>query len=399
MAVKLSLLKLFNTGQGILGGKSKYVNYPSDLDTNFDSIEKSVNQLIDEVNVARLPNASITTDLLLDAAIVTQGRYRQDSATITRTDADTITIGSGLIYAGGARINVVGQAIEFNGLTNGTYYIATDENGVLFNSTTVNNRAFDIATVVWDGGLLDTDITDNLFNGGRTLGSTNSGAMQEHFISPDEEAAITSSNYPGRQAPTVRYMDNAGTFGDSGIFAGDTDEWWGVSQRVTSPGVGNTVLAWLFSPRAQLQLFEQARLMLTYSSGSAGNGTLAALTMAQSRQEPTSYGSGTLWGSGALSTFNVPNDTQYEGTYLITGFIEFNASATDEVAAQVTVGGSVAAYGRQAVGGSSAPVVSFSGLVDASANDAVQVLAEATTNLTIASAQMGMILVGGRATA
>ena len=399
MATPLDLLLSFNTGQGVAGGKSQYVNYPIDLDTNFTGIQTTVNQLIDEVNVAKLPNAAITTDLLLDAAITTQGRYLQNSATVTRTSGVIVTIGSGTIFAGGARVDVTGEAIDFTGSANGTYYIATDENGVLTTSTTVNNKVFDIATVVWDGSLVDADVTDNLYNNGRTLGSTNSGAMQEHFIPPNGESAITNTAYPGREAPTVRYMDNAGTFGDSGFFVGDTDEWWFVSQQATSAGVGDTVLGAHMSARAQLQLFEQARLILTNNSASAGtSNALTALSMTARRQEPASYGA-TLWGSSPATSYTVPNDTQYAGTYSITAWVEFNAAATGTVEIDVQIGGTTVALARADVPTTGNASLTVNAIVDVAGNQSVALRAsQGGGTLTVVNAELGMQLIGGRAT-
>lgn len=396
MADKVTLTQDYDTV-----GKT---DYATDMNADNLATETSLNALIDEFDASSIPSQAISSDILQsrDHSAV---RYTQQSARVLQDDtADTIEVKAGLIFVGGARILVTGATFDYTGLGAATYYIAVDAAGLLYSSTTPANKSFDLVTIVWSGAAFTT-VTDNLWNDGFSSRASDQGYAQQ--LDRDANSAnydtstidFNSAAYPDRLNPPIgRWISYDGaTVGEAGFFPASQDEYGWVSEL---DGSAATVLAGQLSSQGQVQLFEQSRLMLTYSSGSAGSGSLSALTMASARQEPASYNASSVpWGSTPAATFNVPNDTQFAGTYQVSGFVEFNAAATGEVAAQITVGGTVIAYGRAAIPTARTPVISLSGLVDAAANDAVQILAEVGGGTaTITSARLGMHLIGGRAT-
>ena len=122
--------------------------------------------------------------------------------------------------------------------------------------------------------------------------------------------------------------------------------------------------------------------------------------MTASRQEPASYGSGTLWGSSPAATYSVPTGAQYTGTYSIAGWVEFNAAATGTVEVDVTVAGTTVALARADVPATGNASLAVSAVVDITAGQAVVIRAsQGAGTLTVVNAELGVQMIGGRATA
>jgi len=417
MAAKLQVaqgyLLDFAGGQGISGGAAEYTDYPQDLDTNFTLIQTTVNAMIDEINSARLADSQVPTDILFSRGAATQGRYTQEAANITRS-GDSVIVASGVIYANGRRIEISGQTFDFTGLTNGTYYIATDRTGLLFNSTTAANQEFDLVEVAWDGSLADGDITDNLYNGGRTLTSTDVGYVQAVHLPPEETVTDEfNTSFPHRLDPPIRKVAADGTLGDSGFFVGpdaDDDRWFWVSQRAGGAGSGNTVLGGLLTDNGQLLLLEQARVMLVRSTNqsiaNSGNIPVEWDTLPTSnsagvaeRFEPENYVSSTDWQSGTGNRdVVIPSDAAFNGSYLFNGLITVDSSDATvfDVRIVQTVGGSQVVSRARVAAAPTTTVIPLSGLYDFVNGDEfqMQITHDATGSLNLTFARLSALLVG-----
>lgn len=387
MATKLDLFKLFSTGQGISGGISEYVNYPQDHDENYGDIQASVNQIIDEVNAARLADSQIPQDLLLRRDITQNGRFVHDTAKVTRS-GQNVTISTGLIFVAGRRIIIVGQTFDFTGLSNGTYFIAVDRTGLLSNSTTGANQEFDVVTVVWTSPtLLDANVTDNLYNEGLTFLGADAGFLQQIHIPPKETPnnAVSDNLFPAREKPTLRYLSNTGTAGDAGFFAGDTDEFIWVGDRGTA---SVTVLAGMLRNIGQLHLLQQARVFaertttqgITTGAGFTGiifdSPAANAAGLDTWRREPSRYFANPFV-TGASASLVIPTDAggALDGTYLWTAHlvIDIGDATWVDVRIQKTTGGAKT-IARQRVAESPATetVINLTGLMDMEDGDTVQ---------------------------
>jgi len=403
MATKLDLLKLFSTGQGVAGGLPNYVNYPSDHDTNYTAVETTVNQMIDEINAARLTDSSIPVEML-QSDEVTEGRYSAEDAAVTRPTATTVTVSSGPIYVGGRRVVVVGQTFDFTGLTaDATMFINTDENGLLTLSTTPAQAHFDLVNVNWDGAtLLDTDVVDNIYNNGETLNNIKHGYVQESGEFPGSVTDVDNVDYPGRLAPPIRHKSKAGVINAAGLFAGDDNVFGRVSGLDSS---NDTVLAEIQNAFGQTLLMEQARCIATATAQAAGtSGGLAALTFdAAVRREPASYFTNP-WFTGTGNTFTQPGATAAErsnfiGTYVFHGYVQFpDALSTgpflvDVVADGVTVFN--ARVAKVAGGITTVPISGFFELADTAANTIQVRTAHSAAGGLSVDARFGFMMIGG----
>ena len=147
MATKLDILLDFTNGQGVVGGASQYLNYGPDFDTNFTSIQTTVNLMIDELTAARLQDAAIPRDILVSSDIESNnngaGRFSPNDVKITYSGA-TLTVSAGDMFINGQKVVTAGDtfsAVRANGL----WYVATDINGLLSVSTSLGAVFGDIA--------------------------------------------------------------------------------------------------------------------------------------------------------------------------------------------------------------------------------------------------------------
>lgn len=424
MATKLNLLKDFQNGQGVSGGLPNYSNYPQDHDTNYTSIEQTVNQLVDEVAAARLADALIPADLITHRNIDTNlggARFRHDDFQVTRPNTTTVDISEGVAYIQNKRISTSGASVDFTGLpTTNTYYIPIDASGlVLSPTTTADSSFFDIVTVLWDGSLTDADVTDNLFNEGQVLLISDQGFIQGLHSPGDEIQDPFNVNYAHRLNPPVRSLQPDGTLGESGFFSdnylsSNIERWFWVSENEAG---GDTVLSGILTGTGQLLLLNQARVMLT-RTGVAQAIPTASLTAIEwdtlpttntagvaERFEPDNYVASTDWQSGTGNVnIVIPNNAAYNGTYMFTGIINMNMD--DSVATYLdvritqTVGGSaIVTRDRLRPAGTSPTLFTFCGMYDFEAGDTFQVQIEHNhgADRDLDFARFTMMLLGGGA--
>ncbi len=369
-----------------------YAAYHTDLDECFDEILVVLDGVIDEVNASNLANNALPADILRPTTQAA-GRFGVNDAKITRA-TNAITLTSGRIFAAGQKITVVGNTLNVTPSGSDNQFIATDLAGLLSLQSSAAQRNFDIAEIQISGSAIDS-IDDNL--GLLTLSPLLSGdtihRIPHRIVDDDTPVDV------GIDDPTIRLQDNVGVDQDAGWYHSGTDsELSFASQRATSEGVGARVEGHRWTARGQLQMFEQARLMLSDNSTSAGTSdALTALSMTADRAEPLSYGADP-WGSTPATSYTQPSGDQYEGTYMVSGFVEFNSGATGQIQAEIRVGSTRVAFDRKDVPGAGAGVISLSGLADITGGATVDIRASCTGGtLTITEAQMGLVLVAGRA--
>lgn len=415
MATKVDLLKSFSDGQGT--SLDTYTTYPEDHDTNYTSIETTVNQMVDELAAARLADALIPRDLIDHRNIdtVTGGaRYTHDALEVTRSGNDVV-IGGGLCLIKNLRISTLGDTISFSTSTDaaGTYYIPMDSTGLILNkTTTANSSNFDLVEVAWDDiALADNDITDNLLNDGQVLQATDQGMIQGLQGQPDSETNPFAEAFLHRTNPPIRGIEPDGTLGESGFFFGngaDDNRWFWVSAEDSS---NDSVLGGLLTADGQQLLLEQCRLQVIRSTTQSINNTTATaiewdlLPTANvagdpERFEPESYFASTDFQSGTGNRdMVIPSSAALNGTYAFTVHVEFAAltSATYlDVHLIQTVGGT-ATIARERVrpAPSGAVHISLAGEYDFVNADEFQVQVEhddgAAINLTEARATFRLV--------
>lgn len=391
MASKVTLTQIYNT---------TITNYGTLLNSDMLAIQVAINQVIDELRAVNASNAVIAQDALLPDSASAVGRFGVEDARLTFTiGATTIQVSSGVIYIAGQRVTIVGATVP-GFIVAGTSFIAVTLDGLMSRETTASQQAFDLATVVQAGiTLADGDVTDNLsFDSGSALNTANT--LQRLY------ERLTTAGTPVAQGvadPIIRTRTIAGVDEDAGLYRAAQSEIGFASQHVTSEGVGAAVEGMRTTARGQLQLFEQSRLMLTDSTASAGTAdALTALNMSVVRQEPASYLSGTPWGAGPATSFSKPTGTQYDGTYQLSAFVEFNSAATGWLQAEILVNSVRVAYGTiQMPTSGTTPIgaIPLAALVDITGTQTVELRAAVTAGtLTITNALLGLHLIGGRAT-
>lgn len=392
MAAKLDLLLDFTNGQGVSGGASNYVNYPVDFDSNFTAIQTTVNTMIDELNAARLNDAAIPTDILFSDAAVANGpagRFSPWECKVTFTTS-TITVTSGRIYAAGRRIDVTGTTFPFTG--NGVFYIATDQSGSLAISTTALQSTFDIAAITASGGVWASGV-DNL--GFNQLTPLNTGNVVNRIF----ERVTANGGSTGKQNPAIRTVDVTGDEGDAGFEYLEQDGFSWQSQRASGHGSGAAVDAAHFRTQGQLQLLEQARVIATGTAVAAGiSNAFTALNLdTADRREPASYLANPFF-TPTSSTLTVPSGGQYDGTYLVTGYVQFpNASTTGPYNADIFADSTVVARGGISKPGASVDgTINLSGMIDLAAGDTIEIRAgTGSGSAENVNCRLALMLIGG----
>jgi len=390
MATKRTLLKDFSGGQG--GGLASYTTYPADHDSNYEDIETTLFELVDEVAAARLADTSIPTDILLadEAVTNTAGRFAPWEVQVTYTTT-TITVTSGRCYANGQRIDVTGTTFPYT--SNGTWYIATDQSGLLAISTTPNNSFFDIADMTAAAGVWSAVAADNLaFN---QLTPLNTGNTANRIY----ERVTGNSGATGKQNPAIRTVDKDGNLGDAGFEYLDEDEFSWYSQRATAHGSGAAVEAAQFRKYGQLLLMEQARVIATGTGVAAGvSNAFTALNLdTADRREPATYITNPFF-TPTGNTLTVPTGGEYDGTYLVTGYVHFpTGSTTGPYNADILAGGTVVARGGISKPGAAVDgTISLSGMVDLTASDTIQIRAgTGAVSAENVNCRLSVMLIGG----
>lgn len=415
MATKLDLLKLFSTGQG--GGISSYTSYPADHDTNYSSIETTVNQVIDELAAAALSDSLIPRDLIdrrdVDTTLL-GARYTQDGVRITFAGA-IITYTSGFLLIKNQRVEISGGTVDVSSLSLTTYHIPIDQSGnVLTPSTVPDTQFYDIATFTVVLGPVVGVLTDNSFNGGRTLVATDQGFLQQVYTPTGGISDPTDVDFPHRLNPPMRYADAAGVVGESGFFA-DAERWhWVAPEATRATGtalIGDTVVGAILNEFAQQELKEQARVMLIRDTTDliANTGsipvewdTLPTANVAgdPERFEPESHLDPIDWQGGTGNRdIEIPNNAAYTGTYSFT--LEIDMVTSDETFIDVsivrTIGGAVTIARTRVAPAPTNTVINLAGMYDLAANNdlQVQITHDASGDMTLTSARFTAMLVGG----
>jgi len=392
MATKLDLLLDFGGGQGIAGGLGAYTNYPGDHDINYGAIQSTVNTMIDELNAARTADALLPPDILQSDQAVTNtaGRFAPWEARVTFTST-TVTVTSGRCYVNGTRVDVVGDTFAYT--SNGTFYIATDQNGLLAISSSASTSFFDIAEVAAAGGVWTGVTTDNLaFN---QLTPLNTGNTANRIY----ERVTGNSGATGKQNPAIRTVDKDGNLGDAGFEYLDEDEFSWYSQRATAHGSGAAVEAAQFRKYGQLLLMEQARVIATGTGVAAGvSNAFTALNLdTADRREPATYITNPFF-TPTGNTLTVPTGGEYDGTYLVTGYVHFpTGSTTGPYNADILAGGTVVARGGISKPGAAVDgTISLSGMVDLTASDTIQIRAgTGAVSAENVNCRLSVMLIGG----
>lgn len=414
MATKLDLLKLFSTGQGVSGGLSNYINYPSDHDSNYTAIETGVNTLIDEIATARLTDSQLPRDLIVssdyEANNSGNGRLAPWEARTTYTGAN-LTVTDGRIYVNGQRVDVQTQVFSAASLADDLYYIATDVNGLLTVSDTQGSSFFDIASVTVASNAWTTPDDDLL--------STGNGRIP--LVSADTTNLIThrtdfdGTSLVGNGAPSIRLVGDDGTLEDAGFaHDGTPSQFKRMSQRAISEGNGNTTAAEVYTPMGQNKQLEQGRVQLTriasqaITTGTATGIQFDTLPTANvagdpERFEPETYTASTDWQSGTGNVdVVIPSLSDLDGTWAFTATVRMNLDNTTatflDVTLVQTVGGTAElARARVQPSGTAPTVVSISGEYDLVNGDEFQLQVEhdhgSDRNMT--DARLTARLVGG----
>lgn len=370
-------------------------DYASKLDTDHTLINTFAAEVAAELRATNTANSIIAQDILKETATAA-GRFGVDEAQVAFTVGQTqIDVSSGRVFFAGQRVNIV--AATLTGFTTGvTRWIAATLDGLLSVETSALQQAFDLVQINQVGATLQVgEVVDNLAGpSSRLLNSAETVNRIVHREDPD-------ANVVGVGDPSIRGKGNDGTDEDAGLFHTGVASRLGVaSQRTTSEGVGTPVQAQEWTERGQLQLFEQSRCIATATAENAGtSGGLAALNFDGSvRQEPLSY-LANPWFTAPGNTFTQPADSQYDGTYLFTGFVVFPAGATGPFECDIVADGVTVAHARAEKAASGDTVLPLSGLGEMSTAATVQLrAATADVGAQAVDARIGFYLIGGRPT-
>ena len=158
MATPLSLLKDFATGNAS-GDIANYFTYANDLDTDFTTIEATVNQLIAELLAVQGPNAALFAEVLglndagaygpLQDGVIGQHSYEVAIGAPT-TELD---VAAGAAIVNGIKVVLsVPMSIVGPGGASAWHYVALDANGIPSIEVLPLQRVLDVARVQWTAG-------------------------------------------------------------------------------------------------------------------------------------------------------------------------------------------------------------------------------------------------------
>ena len=412
MASRLNLLLDFSNGQG--AGFTNYFDYATDLDTNFTSIQSSVNALVDEVAAARLNNSQLPTDVIItqdSLANSSQGRFSPWEARITFTGAN-VTTTSGRIYIGGTRIVVVGATLAHVGTAAQTNYLRVDSvSGALSISTTSvpPSGFFNIAVLAASGGNFIMAGSTDLLVGPESGQPLNSGYTINRLHNRIQMDGTTW----GHQNPAIRNVDQNGNEEDAGFDYFDVNEFGWYAQRASGSGSGGSVRCATFNRNGQFLLQEQTRVQamrttnLNIATGAGYTAVTFDAPVANAsgqrtwRREPETYITGPwINASGATLTFPSVN-VLTAGTMLWTAtcvcdtsagsagaFVEARIRATNGTAADIAQ--------IRVAPETTQTILSLSGMMDLAPSDTVQLQLRhgGAGNMVLSSARCCGFLIG-----
>jgi len=408
-------LEAFDTGQGVVGGLSQYLNYPADFKNNFEAIRITVDTMIDELAAARLQDAAIPRDILVSSDVETNnagnGRFSPKDVKVSYTGT-VLTIAAGDMFGNGQKIVTAGDTFSST-RGNGLYYIASDINGLLSISTLLGNAFVDVCTITVAANLFTTPFVDLLATDTQ-LTPLLSGDTINRIV----ERRSATGTLVGDSAPSIRLASNAGVLQDAGFSHLGTPSRFGwISQKATAEGSGAAVVAVEYREKGQMMYLEQARVFAELPVGSpqtivTGAGftpiTFAAPVGNSNgqdtwRREPASYLTNPFV-SGASASLVIPTGTDFNGTYLWTAYLvveHVDAGAIFDVQIQKVTGGSkTIARQRGLTTGTTETVFCLSGYMDMVNTDSVQLQIDHTgaSSHDVTFARLCGMLVGGPVT-
>ena len=398
MATKLDLLLDFGGGQGV--GLGAYTNYPGDHDINYGAIQSTVNTMIDELNAARLADAQIPLDLLLkdeDVAFNNTGRFSPWEARVTRPSSASLVVSSGRILSNGRRIDVTGQTFSST-RADGLWYIACDDTGLLSATLTPNSSTIDIASATISSNTWTTPNTDLLAPDTQRVPLMSANVVNRFY----SRTAFDGSPV-GNNAPCFQCVDADGNLEDGGFtYGGASSSMDWISQNDGGEGTGSQVTAATWADVGQHLLYEQARVIATGTAVAAGvSNAFTALNLdTADRREPASYITNPFF-TPTGNTLTVPSGGQYDGTYLVTGYVHFpTGSTTGPYNADIFANSTVVARGGIGKPGAAVDgTLNLSGMIDLSAGDTIQIRAgTGAVGAENVNCRLSIMLIGGPAT-
>lgn len=157
MANQISLLKSFVDGQG--AGSGTYVTYTEDHDSNYTTLENTINTIIQEVNAFAGNNATLVIDLITSSSpAVGTGIVGADSfapvAFITGNTQVQVPTGVAFTAADG-RVETAATATLTGSGASGTRYVALQSGGTLTLESATSQGIMDLYSANWNGASFD----------------------------------------------------------------------------------------------------------------------------------------------------------------------------------------------------------------------------------------------------
>jgi hypothetical protein len=159
MATPLNLLKAFATGNAS-GDITNYFTYAPDHDSNYTSIEATVNQLIAELLAVQGPNAALFAQVLeltdpLYLGVDTDSIVGEHSYRVTIGAPTTeLDVSAGVAIVNGIKVSLAspGMSIVGPGGASAWHYVALDANGIPSIEVLPGLQVLDVARVQWTTG-------------------------------------------------------------------------------------------------------------------------------------------------------------------------------------------------------------------------------------------------------
>ncbi len=399
MAQDLNLLDDFTNGQG--AGAGTYTGYAPDLDSNFSSIEATVNQINQEISAFGGANSTLVLDLIqsTDPAI-TDGRMGSNSFPATFQAADTqIVIGVGVALTAVQRI-ATGSGFTLTGSGGaGTRWVSLNADQTITLETAVAQGVLDLYSVTWDSAQFTTatllQLDNNLVDGDDFQNSL----ITDGDAEGSDEAGLPAKTYD-RIANRLKDLDKV----LQGITTGEEGDALGrpaISGSAASPGLILTdgtslvdattglfrsalnaigfsnagVLSMLLSAEGQRTSPTQGRASASVAADNIASGT-ALVNLALDTEQ---YDVGTYHDT-VTNNDRMTVPTNYGGDYAVHATVTFDESTssspnTGDRAVAITVNGGVVAEARAPAAGANDSAGACSIDVRLSANDIVRVAA------------------------
>lgn len=369
MAAKIVLglstyVDAFATGQAAYGRTGDYTQYPTDFDTNFNTLRVTINQIIDELNAVQGPNATLANDIMYfndpdrSGGTVIDGIIGIGSYKVTVGAPTTqVDVSAGDALVSGTKVSKTGTTSHTGSGGAKTYWIAMQANG----TTTLETSAaasgiFDVYSAVWNGTIftsvtriattevfLDGDDYENMRDRPvETPTWTAKKYDQAHYRFEAIERLLAGLETDGLGVAIGRHVHPDGVAATPGLtFRGTQD--LGIYRAGDTMGFSTSaVSAMLLDAEGNLDLTRNARVKGLRTSNQSIADDAAAHIINFNASDAFDIGAGTdNWhndagGSPGDQQFTVPTDCA--GTYCIVADYEWAAptNATDYII-EVTV--------------------------------------------------------------